>query len=346
MTGPGRPRRAHLGAALALVLAFGCGGGDGPAAIDAAPGDGPGADAPACDPDRPRATAPTVAVGPATLEDRVVALVDGATVAIDVQMYSFTLTRLADRLIAADRRGVPVRVLLDAGQPENATIRSRLVAGGVEVRDAPAAFINAHAKYVVIDRDDALIASGNFTVAGLSDQRNYGVEDRDPEDVADLATLFEADWTGTTPALTCSRLVVTPGDARLRIQTLIASATTSLDLALYYLSDTSIRAALQTAHNRGIAVRVLLADPSEIADNAATATTLTQTGISVKTLRNPTMHAKVIVADGARALVGSNNMSITSMRDNREVGVILREPPAVATVTTQFAADWAAATAW
>ncbi|MBK9034027.1 MAG: phosphatidylserine/phosphatidylglycerophosphate/cardiolipin synthase family protein [Myxococcales bacterium] len=326
--------------ALALAACGGDPSGDGDAGVDAA------TDGPACDPDRARTAAPTVVIGPAALEDSVVALIDGAAGSIDVQMYSFTLTRIADRLIAADRRGVPVRVLLDGGQPENASIRTRLTGGGVEVRNAPAAFINAHAKYLVVDGARAFIESGNFTVAGMSDQRNYAVDDRDPVDVADLATIFAADWGGTTATLTCTRLVVTPGDSRLRIQTLIASATTSLDLALYYLSDSAIRAALLTAHNRGVAVRVLLAATSEIAENAAIATTLSQAGIPVRTLANPTMHAKVIIADNAAALIGSNNMSITSMRDNREVGVIVREPSAVTPTRTQFAADWAAATPW
>ena len=333
--------RRLLAAALAGLAACGGGGAgdpDGGAGPDAA------VDAPPCDPERSRAVAPTVSVGPPGLEPAVIGLIDGAASSIDVQMYTFTLTSIADRLVAADRRGVPVRVLLDAGQTVNASIRSRLTAGGVEVRDAPAAFVNAHAKYVVIDRDRAFIESGNFTVAGMDDQRNYAVVDRDPEDVADLATIFAADWAGTTPALTCSRLVVTPGDSRLRIQTLIAQATTSLDVGLYYLSDSAGRAALITARNRGLAVRVILAPPAEIADNAAVATTLGQAGIPVRYLGAPMHHAKIIIADGARALVGSNNMSITSLRDNREVGLILREASAVAPVASQFTADWAAAT--
>lgn len=341
-------RGAAVVVAAACAWALACGGD--PATGDAAGGDPIDAsvDAPACDPDRPRAVAITgVTVGPASgaLEDRVVALIDGATRSIDVQMYTFTLSRIADRLIAADRRGAPVRVLLDGNQLDT-TLRNRLTSGGVDVKLAPAGFTNAHAKYVVVDGDRLLIESGNFTVAGMSDQRNFAVEDRDPQDVADAAAIFNADWNGTTPTLSCSRLVVTPGDSRLRIQTLIASATTSLDLALYYLSDTAIRAAVMTAKNRGVAVRVLLASTGEIPENATTASTLTAAGVPVRTLANPVLHAKVIIADGARALVGSNNMSVTSLRDNRELGVILREPAAVNAVLAQFGTDWNAATAW
>ncbi len=339
-------RSRLAGAALLALAAIACGGD--PATGDDAGGDpiDAGLDAPACDPERPRAVPiSSVIVGPSALEDRVVAFVDGATRSIDVQMYTFTLNRIADRLIAADRRGAPVRVLLDGNQLD-AGLRTRLQSGGVEVKLAPAGFTNAHAKYVVVDGDRLLIASANFTVAGMSDQRNFAVEDRDPQDVADAAAVFAADWAGTTPTLSCSRLVVTPGDSRLRIQTLIASATTSLDLALYYLSDTAIRAAVLTAKNRGIAVRVLLAATNEMPENGATATTLSAAGVPVRTLANPVLHAKVIIADGQRALVGSNNMSITSLRDNRELGVILHEPAAVGAVVAQFGTDWNAGVVW
>ena len=340
-------RRVAALAALILGAALAACGGD-PSTGDDAGGDpiDAGIDAPSCDPERPRAVPITaVTVGPAALEDRVVAFIDGATRSIDVQMYTFTLTRIADRLIAADRRGAPVRVLLDANQLD-AGLRTRLQNGGVEVKLAPSGFPNAHAKYVVVDGDRLLLESGNFTVAGMSDQRNFAVEDRDPQDVADAAAIFAADWAGTAPTLSCSRLVVTPGDSRLRIQTLIASATASLDIALYYLSDTAIRAAVMTAKNRGVAVRVLLASTGEIPENATTASTLTAGGVPVRTLANPVLHAKVIIADGARALVGSNNMSVTSLRDNRELGVIMREPAPVAAVLAQFNSDWNAGTAW
>lgn len=308
-----------------------------------------GIDAPACNPDRPRSAAPQTLVGPQNsaigLEQRVISAIDAATTSIDVQIYAFTLTGIADRLIAADRRGVPVRVLVDGNQP-NDTIRARLTAGGVMVQNAPTGFTNAHAKYLVVDNNRALILSGNLTQAGMDDQRNYGLDDRDPEDVATLAEVFAADLANRPAVLSCPRLVITPGDSKARILTFINSAQTSLDLELYYLSDTNVRASVLTAHNRGVAVRVLLSSIDEIAENADTATTLKSAGVAVRTLRNPTVHAKVIIVDGNAALVGSNNMSQTSLRENREVGAIVRDAATVTPIKSQLDADWAAATPW
>lgn len=332
--------------AVVAVFAAACGG------APAAPADGgsdAGDDAPTCDPDRPRASPPELIVGPgsgaAALESRVLAAIDAASGSIDVHMYTFTLDNIANRLIAADRRGAAVRVILDDSQSGAAGTRSQLEAGGVEVRYATNEFPNAHAKYLVLDGAAAFILSGNFTVAGMDDQRNYAAIDRDPEDVADLATIFAADWAGTVPALDCTRLVVSPADARARVLGLIGGATSTLDAELYYIADSAVRAALISAHQRGVAVRVLLADPADMSENATTATTLKEAGVPVRVLANPVVHAKLIVADGV-GLIGSHNMSNTSLRDNREVSVMVREGNAMAPVTSQFAADWNAARVW
>ena len=52
------------------------------------------------------------------------------------------------------------------------------------------------------------------------------------------------------------------------------------------------------------------------------------------------VHAKAIVADGQRAFVGSENLSAASLDHNREVGVIVADRRAIATIAATFAADW------
>lgn len=344
------PRGASLVIALAGLVALGglagcpsdgASGGDGGTAIDA------GVDGTPCDPDRALAATPELYIGPADLERQVGAQIDGATVSIDLQMYAFTLSGLANKLIAADRRGVAVRVLLDQTQSAaNNNVKNMLAGAGVDVKWAPATFPAAHAKYLVVDRDTAMFMSGNLTVAGMVDQRNAGLVDRDPTDVADLATIFAADWAGTTPTLSCPRLVISPADARTRVLGLIGAARTTLDVEVYYIADIGVRTAIVAAKNRGVAVRVILSEPSEVSDNGATATALKTAGVPVRMLANPVPHIKLIVADGQAALIGSHNMSSTSLRDNREIGEIVRTPAVVTALRTRVDGDWALATPW
>lgn len=48
------------------------------------------------------------------------------------------------------------------------------------------------------------------------------------------------------------------------------------------------------------------------------------------------MHAKLVVADGARAYVGSANLTDTSLHYNLELGLVIDEPPLVASLERLF----------
>ncbi len=334
-------RRALVVAALGLAVAACRGGGSDP---DAAGGDA-GVDAAGigCRAADPRTPATEVFVAFSGLEARMAGYIDGATESLWLQMYLFTVDALRDRVIAAHARGVEVRVLLDPDHAGNPPVRAALSNAGVPVRDAPGTFEFAHAKYMVIDGDTAVIMSANFNYGATTGERNYGAVSRDPEDVADLAAIFDSDWTQQGFAnLDCTRLVVSPVNARQRVLELINSADDTLDLEVIYLSDSSVRTAVIAAHQRGATVRVILSDPSGFPDNYDTATTLGNQGIAVRFLTSVELHAKLIVADGV-ALVGSHNLSTTSLTANREVGLLVTEPTPVATIQAQYEADWTAA---
>jgi hypothetical protein len=100
------------------------------AGIDAPPGVG-------CTATSPRGVAPETYVAPTGLQNRIEALIDGAQDSIDLQIYLFTVTDIADRLIAAKQRGVAVRVLFDPEHAGNGTVRSMLTSAGVTHRNMP-----------------------------------------------------------------------------------------------------------------------------------------------------------------------------------------------------------------
>ena len=55
------------------------------------------------------------------------------------------------------------------------------------------------------------------------------------------------------------------------------------------------------------------------------------------------MHAKLIVSDSTVAFAGSENFSSTSLDENRELGLMVSDPHALAIFTHTFAQDWALA---
>jgi phosphatidylserine/phosphatidylglycerophosphate/cardiolipin synthase-like enzyme len=52
----------------------------------------------------------------------------------------------------------------------------------------------------------------------------------------------------------------------------------------------------------------------------------------------------VVVADGARAYVGSENLSSTSLDHNREMGLVVTDPSSLEPLMTTFEKDYAAGT--
>lgn len=281
-------------------------------------------------------------IGPSGLQTRLGALIDSAKTSLDIHMYLWTVDDLARKVVAAKQRGVEVRVILDGDSQGNNAVEPIFSSGGVNWKNAGSLYSFSHAKYVIVDKTQAAIMSNNFNIDAMSKERNYGAIDRDPEDLADLQAIFEYDWKLANGATTlppvdlkCTRLIVSPTNSKQRLIAHIASAQTSLDVEVMYLSESDIRSAITAAKSRGVNVRVLIDDPMD-----ESVPILKAAGITVKT--PPTsiyLHSKLIIADSV-AFIGSENMSFTSLTKNREVGVLAFEPTAFMPIKTQFDSDW------
>jgi len=122
----------------------------------------------------------------------------------------------------------------------------------------------------------------------------------------------------------------------------VASATRTLEIEALYVTETSLRNAVGAAADRGVAVRVIIEDPSDQPQNADTRTYLEAKQIPVHyAVGQFYLHAKLVIADGV-AFVGSQNFSSPGLQMNREVGGLLVEPSAAQVERDQFELDWTA----
>src|SRR6185503_10385169 len=120
----------------------------------------------------------------------------------------------------------------------------------------------------------------------------------------------------------------------------INGAQSTLDVEIIYLSENNVRTAIVDAHTRGVAVRLILANPGDYPDNAAAIDYLQSLGLAVRAATTFDVHAKLIIADGV-AFVGSQNMSTSALQMNREVGAFVFEPGPAGIAIQQFGTDWA-----
>jgi phosphatidylserine/phosphatidylglycerophosphate/cardiolipin synthase-like enzyme len=351
-----RPRGAL--AALAALLLAGCAA----APIAAQPGasrvaTGPGATATSAAGGcaagclGPGTRAVQVFVEPAAGARPVTDAIAAANASVWLEVYLLTDTRVIHALEDAAARGVDVRVMLEPspfgeGPVAPQKTLEELQAAGVQARASDPAFHYTHEKAMVVDAATAYIMTCNLTRSGLggssaATNREFGVVDTDPADVAEARAIFQADWNRAAgPALPDANLVVSPVNARARLAALITAARTSLDVEDEEMVDPGSEDALAAAARRGVRVEVVLPAPSAGAAPSPDVARLMAAGVQVRYSLVLYMHAKLILADGMRAFVGSENFSATSLDENRELGVIVADPAALATLATTFGSDW------
>lgn len=263
---------------------------------------------------------------------------------IDLVTYELEDPTVEQALTDAENRGVSVRVILDHsarfGRKPNDAAYTFLQSQHVPVEWAKDYFPITHQKTLVVDNAQAFILTFNFAPQYYVSSRDFGVVDTDQKDVAAIEATFNSDWDGTqVPADNADDLVWSPNSGQILI-TLIDSASTSLDIYNEEMADQRITQALEQAAQRGVNVRV---DMTYATQWKRPLQEIAASGVHVKTYSSTAslfIHAKVIVADGARAFVGSENFSAQSLDANRELGILISRPDIIASLTKTFDSDW------
>lgn len=284
-------------------------------------------------------------VEPSDNAQALVTSLQSAKSSIHMTMYLLTNSTVISTLISKKKAGLDVKVVLNKNFPttgtDNNSVFTQLQSNGVQVVWAPSTFTYTHEKAAIVDGTAVWIMTMNVTFSSPTSNREYLALDTDADDVAEAEQIFQADFASTSVSPT-GKLLVAPVNARAGLLDLIANAQTKLDLEDEELSDSQVVPALVAAHDRGVAVRVVLSDDTPTTAMANAVATLEGDGIAVKKLSTPYVHAKSIVADDVLAYVGSENLTQNSLDSNRELGLIVSAATEVAKVEATIAADFAA----
>src|SRR5262245_62466365 len=115
-----------------------------------------------------------------------------------VKMFLFSDPALLAAVIAAQKRGVKVLVMLNparrGGEPENEATRKKLEKAGIKVIDSNPAFAVTHEKSMVVDDEVAFVKSLNWETKNLTETRDYAVITSHDDEVKEIIDCFEADW--------------------------------------------------------------------------------------------------------------------------------------------------------
>jgi cardiolipin synthase len=289
-------------------------------------------------------------------------------------------------LIAAARRGVTVRVVLDnvgASKPDRA-VRDEFKRAGVRlVWFNPIGFwtieatnYRTHRKLLIVDGDIAFTGG-----VGVADHWLGHAQDKDHwrdthfavhgpavrvlescffenwieaggEDAPELGPPPAADASGPPTLVLWSNPTSGVSNIKLLYMYSIAAATQTIDIqSPYFVLDASVRIALSEARRRGVRIRILT--DGEITDTKSVKhasrneyAALLDAGDRIFEYGPTMMHAKTMVVDGQWSIFGSANFDNRSLELNDEIAIAVRDADLAHRLTADFNADLTRSREW
>jgi cardiolipin synthase len=290
--------------------------------------------------------------------------------------------RFRAALVERARAGVRVRVLFDAiGSLETPeAFWTPIVAAGGEVQEfAPVwpfkrrfriarVAHRDHRKLLVVDGEIGITGGINVAEAWAPPEapeagwRDDDIEIRGPA-VRALRAAFYDVWGHLGRGAPDDARRVSPRDADPRVRVLtnrvegrpnrairreyllgLRRATRSIDIAsAYFLPDRAFLRALRAAARRGVRVRILVPEHSDVRIVALAMSSLygrlIADGAEVFAYTPRVLHAKTAIFDRRFSMIGSHNLDAASARFNLECNVVVDSPELAAIVRESFERD-------
>jgi phosphatidylserine/phosphatidylglycerophosphate/cardiolipin synthase-like enzyme len=276
--------------------------------------------------------------------------INGATKSLRIKMFLFSDPSILKAVIDAQHRGVKVRIMLNParrdGKSENKETHKKLAAAGIEVIDSNPEYDVTHEKSMVVDDTTAFVNSLNLDTKNLTETRDYAIVTSHAHEVAEVIECFEADWHRKPfKGNEHSHLIWCCGNGRERIAQFIDEAKDSIFLQNERYQDPVIIERLVRAARRGVKVHIMARPPhklkkGKLVEEVGGMRTMEDVGIKIHKLKHLKLHAKMLLADHARAIVGSINLAPGSFDSRRELAIEVDDEHVVKRLSKIAQHDW------
>lgn len=283
----------------------------------------------------------------ASIEGKLIDLINTAQTSIHIASFEFDLTPVAEALIAAHQRGVDVRWVTDDENGLGADTEpghgqfAMLQKAGIEVRsDNRTALM--HNKFWIFDGKILWTGSTNITKNGIFVQDNNTIVFSSLELAVVYEREFEEMWNGQFGPKSPSQLdqqslvlngtpievIFTSEDPALetKIIPLVRSAQSRIRFLAFSFTDYPLAAAMIQRAQQGVNVTGVM-DKTQSGGEGSELATLFCAHIPVRQDGNPQfMHSKVIIVDDRYVITGSLNFSTSAEVSNDENVIIIDNP--------------------
>lgn len=296
-----------------------------------------------------------------SIEERLIGYIDAAQISIHIASFEFNLPRVADALVAAKARGVDVRWVTDDenglgidAEPNRGQF-TRLMAGGVEVKDDAGRSALMHNKFWIFDRQLTWTGSTNITVNGIYKQNNNVIVVHSPE----ISAIYEREWEelwngqlGRRAPSTMStqwaildgtpiQVVFSPEDGAVgNLIALLNDAQTSIRFLAFSFTDYPMAQAMIDRANAGVDVQGVFETFGSNSPRSELKT-LWCAGLPVRQDGNGSfLHDKVVIIDNSIVVTGSLNFSSSADEENEENVVIIDNADIAALYLQEYQKLW------
>jgi phosphatidylserine/phosphatidylglycerophosphate/cardiolipin synthase-like enzyme len=258
--------------------------------------------------------------------------INSAKKSVEIFIFRFDRREIEKALAGAVSRGVQVHALIAytnrGGEIHLRELEMRLLAAGVTVSRTDNDLVRYHGKLMIVDRRQLFVLAFNFTWLDTEHSRSFGIATTNRKHVQEAVRLFEADSQRHPYAPASATFLVSPLNARRQLSSFIAGAENELCIYDPEVGDDRMIRALESRAKSGVSVLIIgrLCGKSTV--------------LEARRMPGIRLHTRTIIRDGKHAFVGSQSLRALELDARREVGIIFRDPRAVARLTAIFRSDW------
>lgn len=269
--------------------------------------------------------------------------INNAKSSVDLVMYGLTDESFITALIQAKNSGKKINILLEPepykSENENARAIRTLRSENISLYWPDKKFKLVHQKTFLFDNQTAIVMTFNLTHSSFSRERNFALILTDPSEVSEIKRVFDADRMQKNVTVSDPHLLWSPDNSREKILQLIEGAHSEIKIYAQDITDYTIIGTLAKMARKGIDVKIILSITPEKLRSKKFAF-LKKAGVVVHNSQHYYIHAKVIIVDQKRAILGSINFTKPSLNDNRELSVLTEQTDIVNQLMNTFDKDW------
>ncbi|MGH9640839.1 MAG: phospholipase D-like domain-containing protein, partial [Terriglobales bacterium] len=251
---------------------------------------------------------------------------------MEIVIFRFDRPELERAMVDAVERGVFVHALIAftnrGGEKHLRDLESAFLSKGITVARTAGDLVRYHGKMMIVDRKELYVLAFNFTFLDIDHSRSFGVVTRNMKQIQEAVRLFEADSKRQPYSSGNAKFIVSPANARSQLTAFLRGAKKELLIYDPKISDPQMLKVLLERMKAKVKIKVI----GEVAGKT----------IDARRLSGMRLHTRCIVRDRCEAFVGSQSLRKLELDSRREIGIIVRDPAVVATLSKTFSGDWKA----